>query len=83
MIQTEEPRPKTTVYPPEELTYQEWVDKLRIEQNVVVSSKFLAKSIEKRIQVDEAIMMGLENQVTQEESKPSILLGIKNFLNQF
>jgi|694.fasta_scaffold69847_3 hypothetical protein len=87
MVTTEEPKPMTTVYPTEILTYHEWVDILKEEHNVIVSSKFLAKSVEDRIRTDEAIMYRLENQKhlrgDEEEVRPSILFGIKRFLDSF
>jgi len=86
MIQTQEPKPRTTVYPDVKLSYHEWVDSLKKEFNVVVSGKFHAKTIEERIKAEDAALYKQEferEKKTQEEAKPSILFGIKNFLNQF
>lgn len=87
MVTTEEPRPRTTVYPTENLSYQEWVDMLKKEHNVVVSGKFLAKSIEDRIKAEDAIHYKMDYQKhlrgDEEEVRPSILFGIKKFLDSF
>lgn len=71
----------STVFPPEKLTYDEWVDTLKREQNVIVSSKFLAKSVENRIARDEAILLKMEHEnllkKTDGTAKHPILFGIQ------
>lgn len=71
----------STVFPPEKLSYDEWVDTLKREQNVIVSSKFLAKSVERRIAADESILLKMENENILKKNdgtvKHPILFGIK------
>jgi hypothetical protein len=37
------------------LTYEEWIETLKREQNVIVSGLYRAKSIEQRVMIDESI----------------------------
>jgi hypothetical protein len=79
----------STAEPQKKLTYQEWVDELRIQENVIVSSKYHARTIEQRIRVDEAIQMKREMENSKENfsdgtAEPRILFGmLKTVLNLF
>jgi len=75
--------------PTNQFTYQEWVDELRIKENVIVSSKYHARTIEQRIIVDEAIQMKKEMEnsevkISDGTAEPRILFGVlKTVLNNF
>lgn len=77
----------STVHPPKQLTYQEWVDELRVSSNVIVSSKYFARTIEKRILIDEANQLREEMENSKEKisdgtAGPRILFGkLKTILN--
>ena len=79
----------STAEPQEELTYQEWVDALKTQENVIVSSKYHARTIEQRIKVDEAIQMKREMENSEVKfsdgiAEPRILFGmLKTVLNLF
>jgi hypothetical protein len=79
----------STSEPYKQLSYQEWVDELRIKENVIVSSKYHARTIEQRIRVDEALQLkrDMENsevKISDGTAKPRILVGmLKSVLNIF
>ncbi len=79
----------STAEPQVQLTYQEWVDELRIKENVIVSSKYHARTIEKRIQVEEAIQLKREMETSEEKvsdgtAEPRILFGmLRTVINLF
>ena len=79
----------STAEPQEELTYQEWVDALRTQETVIVSSKYHARTIEQRIKVDEALQMKREMENSEVKfsdgtAEPRILFGmLKTVLNLF
>lgn len=45
---------QSVVYPQRKLTYEEWIDVLKKEQNVNVSGLYKGRSIEERVAIDEA-----------------------------
>lgn len=64
------------------LTYEEWIESLKREQNVIVSGLYRAKSIEQRVMIDEAKEYKREySQLIKEDRKTGILFGIKHFLS--
>lgn len=78
----------STVYPERQLTYQEWVDELRIHEKVIVSSKYHSKSIEERVMIDEANEFKKEREEslikTSGTVEPRILFGkLKTILSIF
>jgi len=79
----------STSEPCNQLSYQEWVDELRVKENIIVSSKYHARTIEQRIKVDEALqlqreMENSEVKISDGTAKPRILFGVlKSVLNFF
>jgi len=80
---------QSTATPEKELTYQEWVDELRIQENVIVSSKYHSRTIEQRIRVDESIQLKREMETSEEKvsdgtAEPRILFGmLRTVINLF
>jgi len=80
---------QSTATPEKELTYQEWVDELRTQENVIVSSKYHSRTIEQRIRVDESIQLKREMGTSEEKvsdgtAEPRILFGmLRTVLNLF
>ena len=80
---------QSTATPEKELTYQEWVDELRTQENVIVSSKYHSRTIEQRIRVDESIQLKREMETSEEKvsdgtAEPRILFGmLRTVLNLF
>jgi predicted secreted Zn-dependent protease len=80
---------QSTATPEKELTYQEWVDELRTQENVIVSSKYHSRTIEQRIRVDEAIQLKREMETSEEKvsdgtAEPRILFGmLRTVINLF
>ena len=82
-MRTKHPKSQSTTLPEQTLTHQEWVDYLKEKENIIVSGKFLAKSIEDRIRADEARMIQEEYEmknISDGTAEPRILFGIKTFL---
>lgn len=78
----------STAQPEKQLTYQEWVDELRIHEKVIVSSKYHSKSIEERVMIDEANEFKREHEEslikTSGTVEPRILFGkLKTILSIF
>jgi hypothetical protein len=66
------------------LTYEEWIESLKREQNVIVSGLYRAKSIEQRVMIDESIQYKNEIlRVVQDDRESGILFGVKNLLSKF
>ncbi len=82
-------RVMSTTEPIHNLTYQEWVDELRIKENVIVSSKYHARTIEQRIRIEESLqlqreMENSEVKISDGTAKPRILVGmLKSVLSIF
>ena len=80
---------QSTAAPEKELTYQEWVDELRIQENVIVSSKYHSRTIEQRIRVEEALQLKREMETSEEKvsdgtAEPRILFGmLRTVINLF
>jgi len=80
---------QSTATPEKELTYQEWVDELRTQENVIVSSKYHSRTIEQRIRVDESIQLKREMETSEEKvsdgtAEPRILFGmLRTVINLF
>ena len=79
-------RSMSTITPDEFLSYDEWREHLKREHNVVVSGKYLAKSIENRVRMDEVELIRQEYNIEEKPSggtaKPRILFGVlKTVLN--
>lgn len=71
---------------PNNLTYDEWVETLRREHNVIVSGKYLAKSVENRIAIEESLMIKMENEKLLKKNDGTaehpILFGIKKLFKR-
>lgn len=82
-------RVMSSTEPIHQLTYQEWVDELRTKENVIVSSKYHARTIEQRIRVEEALELKREMENSEVKNSngtagPRILFGVlKSVLNFF
>ena len=74
----------STVRPINNLTYQEWMNVLKNEYDIIVSSRYHSKCIEKRVLMDEFIE--INNGWSSDFNKPngySILFGkLKSFLKK-
>ncbi len=53
---------------------EQWIDELRIQENVIVSSKYHSRTIEQRIRVDEAIQ--LKREMETQQLVPQILVAV-------
>lgn len=73
---------QSVVYPQKKLTYEEWIESLRKEQNVNVSGLYNGRSIERRVTIDETIRYKLSQNV-QDDRESGILFGVKNLLSKF
>lgn len=70
---------QSVVYPQRRLTYEEWIEALRKEQNVNVSGLYKSRSIEKRVRIDEA--KNYKTPQSLQVRREGILFGMKNLLN--
>lgn len=70
---------QSVVYPQRKLTYEEWIDVLKKEQNVNVSGLYKGRSIEERVAIDEARQYKIPQRV--QVRKTGILFGVKNLLS--
>lgn len=71
-----------TVYPTEKLSYMEWINHMRDNQKIIVSSLHYSKTTQNRIMIDEAKKYKREySQLIKEDRKTGILFGIKHFLS--
>jgi hypothetical protein len=69
---------KTTVYPQKKLSYHEWIESLKDERKVFVSSLYKGRSIEERVAIDEARQYKIPQSL--QVKKTGILFGVKNLL---
>jgi hypothetical protein len=70
---------KTTVYPQKKLQYNEWIETLKNEQNVFVSSLYKGRSIEQRVLIDDARQYQIPQSL--QVKRTGILFGVKNVLS--
>jgi hypothetical protein len=46
---------QSVIHPERRRTYEEWIELLRKEHNVIVSGLYLGRSIQERVNIDDAI----------------------------